>query len=124
MLSVSEVEQDVADTLKGFLDLVVVSYGDGITVTVFVFVVVQVAIVGHGIPKSTIELIDDLVLTGAKLLAFAICRDADDISGVDLDDHDAFVPTAEGLSVLERASVEAIRASDASVVAYLASLHP
>ena len=99
MLSVSEVEQDVADTLEGFLDLVVVSYGDGITAPVFVFVVVQVAVVGNGIPKSTIELVDHLVLAGAKLLAIAICRDADDIGGVDLDDHDAFLPTAEGLSV-------------------------
>jgi hypothetical protein len=124
MLSVSEVEQDVADTLKGFLDLVVVTYGDGITVTVFVFVLVQVLVVGNGIPKSTIELVDHLVLTGAKLLAFAIRRDANDIGGVDLDDHDLLIPTAEGLSVLQRASVEAIRASDASVVAYLASLHP
>jgi hypothetical protein len=124
MLSVSEVEQDVADTLKGFLDLVVVTCGDGITVTVFVFVLVQVLVVGNGIPKSTIELVDHLVLAGAKLLAFAICRDAYDISGVDLDDHDAFLPASEGLSILQRASVEAIRASDASVVAYLASLHP
>jgi hypothetical protein len=65
MLSVSEAGQDASDTLKGVLDLVIRSYGDGITVTVFVFVLVQVLVVGNGIPKSTIELVDNLVLTGA-----------------------------------------------------------
>ena len=64
----------------------------------------------------------DLIAGSAKLLAFAVVGNRDDIGRVDLDDHDLAVASSERGCVFQRAGVETIRTTVVGIVVHVAPL--